>query len=329
MLTTTRTSSRTKSFLLLSSGSGTSATSTTTTTSTNGLFLTLLLLALLITCSSLSDDSSTSGVLVGNDHLAPAAAHEKVISCHLVASVDEDTEEIEYKCEHEELIYPIENHSSDFQELLQRPNRLYSGIELDIQGAYISDDGRYFVIPSDAEIGFATVARTKAQVEAARAGHQTSTSSSSTASRHRHGRQRRLYRDEFGTRTFLVVYVRDASGDKPDKNPSGFPNSIEDDVFGTFGDALNLANVVSSDVIHSPSYNTTTMKPHLSLIVKKTQVLPVSERSVFFATYHISQNIPCLVLVVVVIHNTFCHSMNLVPMVPWILFPLLEKPPPM
>lgn len=321
-MTTTRTSSRTRSSLLLSSGSGTSASSTTT--SANGLFLTLLLLALLVT-PSLSTNSTTTRPLLNVSSTTSHHHHQELISCHLVASVDEDTEEIEYKCELEELIYPIENHSSDFQELLQRPDRLYSGIELDIQGAYISDDGRYFVIPSDAEIGFATVARTEAQVEAAKAGHRTTTSSSSTARHRRHGRQRRLYRDEFGTRTFLVVYVRDASGDKPDKNPSGFPNSIEDDVFGTFGDALNLANVVSiSDVLHT-YLHTYKHETFLSLIVKNISIASIGEECLLCYLPHLTKHsLSCCCY-----HSEFRHSMNLVPMVPWILFPLLEKLPPM
>jgi hypothetical protein len=76
------------------------------------------------------------------------------LSCNLIASVDEGTDETEYKCEHEEIVYSIENHSFEFEELLLHPDKLYSGIQLDIQGAFISDDGRYFVIPSDAVVGF-------------------------------------------------------------------------------------------------------------------------------------------------------------------------------
>jgi hypothetical protein len=70
------------------------------------------------------------------------------------------------------------------------------------------------------------------------------TSSRTAGTTTRRNDRRSLYRDESGSKTVLVVYVRDQSGGKPDKNPSGFENSIEDDVFGTHGDKLNLANVV-------------------------------------------------------------------------------------
>ena len=174
---------------------------------------------------SSSDSSSSSSSSIGTSS-----------SCNLIASVDEVTEQIEYKCEHDDLVYSIENYSSEFDELLLHPERLFSGIQLDIQGAYISDDGRNFVIPSDADVGFPRTAT-------AFSAPGTNGGAGDRAGRHRH-RHRQLYRNEFGNNTVLVVYVRDANGDKPDKNPSGFVNSIEDDVFGTKGDSLNLANVV-------------------------------------------------------------------------------------
>jgi hypothetical protein len=155
--------------------------------------------------------------------------------CNLIASVDEATEEKEFKCEDDDsgIVYSIENFSSDFEDLLLRtPERLYSGIQLDIRGAYISQDGQRFVIPHEATVGFPTSITNDADASAG-----------TTVAPNR---RRRLYRNESGAKTFLVVYVRDASGGKPDKNPSGFSNSIEDDVFGTHGDTLNLANVVRS-----------------------------------------------------------------------------------
>jgi hypothetical protein len=165
------------------------------------------------------------------------------ISCNLIAAaVDEGPNDIEFKCEHKELVYSIDNYSSEFEDLLlHHKERLFSGIQLDIQSAYFSDDDRCVVIPPDAVIGFPTEFEGDTS-------NQASGERASRAGRagpyHRH---RRLYRNESGTKTFLVVYVRDASGGKPEKNPSGFVNSLEDDVFGTFGDPVNLSSVVSGD----------------------------------------------------------------------------------
>eukprot|EP00557_Chaetoceros_sp_GSL56_P014931 CAMPEP_0176486396 /NCGR_PEP_ID=MMETSP0200_2-20121128/5545_1 /TAXON_ID=947934 /ORGANISM="Chaetoceros sp., Strain GSL56" /LENGTH=1213 /DNA_ID=CAMNT_0017883093 /DNA_START=414 /DNA_END=4052 /DNA_ORIENTATION=- len=157
-------------------------------------------------------------------------------TCNLIASMDEGTNQIEYKCEQDDMVYSIDNHSSEFEELLLHSERrgLFSGMQLDIQGGYISNDGRYFVIPSDADIGFPRTLEESSGVDGG---------DSSRAGRRRH---RQLYRNASGSQTVLVVYVRDASGGKPDKNPSGFTNSIEDDVFGTRGDSLNLSNVYES-----------------------------------------------------------------------------------
>jgi len=140
--------------------------------------------------------------------------------CDIAASVAIG-EEMELNCEIGNHMHIIENHSSEFDTLFES-GRLRPSMRLDIQGAFLSN-GR-FVIPSDAEIAFET--------------------SIDRAGRHR-GRQ--LARGTSGDKTFLVVYVRDTNGGKPGKDPSGGVNTIENDVFGTYGfDDLNLANVYES-----------------------------------------------------------------------------------
>lgn len=126
-----------------------------------------------------------------------------------------DNEEIEYRCFHEKYPHPIDNHSSEFEELIES-EKIVAGQRLEIEGAFISDD-LTFVIPSDAEVAYL---RNKND-----------------------DRRRRLPSTE---KTFLVIYVKTTFGERPDKDAKGGRNSIEDDVFGSSGDPLNLANVVST-----------------------------------------------------------------------------------
>ena len=146
--------------------------------------------------------------------------------CDLLLSVDED-DKVELHCEIGTSIYPIDNHSSDFDNLVNS-GKLFSdsGLRLEVEGAYISDDDHFFVIPAGAEVAFHTFIDPDQEMG---------------------GRgRRRLSRTPtgLGMKEVMVIYVTDKNGVSPQKNAKGFTNSIQDDVFGTNGDALNLSNVV-------------------------------------------------------------------------------------
>lgn len=162
------------------------------------------------------------------------------LSCDLLISIDVD-DTMELHCEIGTSIYPIDNHSSDFDDLVNS-GRLYaeSGLRLEVEGAYVSDDDHFFVIPAGAEIGFHTFIDPDQEMG---------------------GRgRRRLARGPTGTKEVMVIYVTDINGLSPKKQAKGFTNSIQDDVFGTKGDALNLANVVCIEM-------------HLFLLSKKASLL--------------------------------------------------------
>lgn len=148
-------------------------------------------------------------------------ASDKPLSlpCELEAYYQDGSETLIYQCFSDSRIYPIENNSTDFAEMLES-GKIGIGTKLEILGAYISEKNK-FAIPEDAEVGIRTSATSDSRRKL-----------SSTV-------------NAKGTFKFLVLYVTSTAGERPTKNMSGGRNSIQDDVFGTNGDPKNMANIVS------------------------------------------------------------------------------------
>lgn len=145
-----------------------------------------------------------------------------VMSCKLLAVMEDD--ELELKCEVDGThVFSIDSDSNpEFQLLRNSPDKNLHGLHFMFRGAYISDDQHYLVLPPTAEFSITTTT-------------------------HRdNGSGRRLDRDPVGDQKVMVVYFRDSTGKTPTRVATGVANSIEDDIFGSYGDQYNLATVVSS-----------------------------------------------------------------------------------
>jgi len=161
---------------------------------------------------------------LGANRVRSASETSPSLMCDILISVDV-SDEMEFVCEIGTSRYAIDNHSSDFEDLANS-GRLFSesGLRLEVEGAYLSDDGLLFVIPADAEIGFHTFIDPDQEMGG-------------------RGRGRRRL-SSTGDKSVMVIYVHDVNGLKPAKNAMGFQGSIQDDIFGTKGDPLNLSNLV-------------------------------------------------------------------------------------
>ncbi len=168
-----------------------------------------------------------------------ADAELGMIPCKLLAVIEDDDNDSEneimtYKCEvDEENVYEIENSNLELHELLESPNHNPHGLSLVFNyGAYYSLDGKSIVVPSDAEFGILTNMGER-DFDTNRGGRGL-------------GLGRRLGgRDPVGDQTVMVVYFRDSTGKTPSRPAMGQANSIESDIFGTYGDPVSLASVVS------------------------------------------------------------------------------------
>ena len=149
------------------------------------------------------------GVLGANRRRSSSDTSPSLI-CDLLLSIDED-DKVEHHCEIGTSIYPIDNHSSDFDNLVDSGKLLTeSGLRLEVEGAYITDDDHFFVIPAGAEVAFHTFIDPDQEMG---------------------GRgRRRLSRTPtgLGMKEVMVIYVTDINGVTPKKNAKGFTNSIQD-----------------------------------------------------------------------------------------------------
>ena len=154
---------------------------------------------------------------------------DNIIPCKLLAVLEDNEnpeldDTFELKCEVDGThVFSIDSDSNpEFQLLRDSPDRNLHGLDLIFRGAYISYDQNNLVLPAEAEFAFTTTTHSDG------------------------GSGRRLGgRDPIGDQKVMVVYFRDSTGKTPSKPAAGVINSIEDDIFGGFGDQYNLGTVVS------------------------------------------------------------------------------------
>ena len=180
---------------------------------------------------------------------------DNMIPCKLLAVVEDNgnpelDDIFEIKCEVDGThVFSIDSElNPEFQLLRDSPDRNLHGLDLIFRGAYISDDQHNIVLPAEAEFAITTTT-------------------------HRDGGSgRRLVRDPLGDQKVMVVYFRDSTGKTPTKPAAGVANSIEDDIFGRYGDQYNLGTVVSSHFqlfAMSCHYSLFNLDTNISFFVRK------------------------------------------------------------
>ena len=152
------------------------------------------------------------------------------VSCNLIAMIEDGTG-LQVKCQTDGFrVLSLDNSNLDFQELLDSGKIHSSGFHILFEGAYV--DGHTLVIPSSAEFSFQSEFSVEDGIDLNR--------------RHLKHQRRRLPKDPSGPQKVLVVYIKDGTSNTPTRPMSGETNSVQDDIFGSHGDSLNLANAFAS-----------------------------------------------------------------------------------
>ena len=157
------------------------------------------------------------------------------LKCELVPLIiDQGAHDIfDFACQHGDRMLAIDNHLEEFDEFLKSPHAVNPGFDLDFAGAEIRN--HTFYIPANATMFYDSF---KVDNGEGREGGP-----SRKARRHR---ERRLGgANPAGDQYVLVLYVTDSAGNAPDFVPDGEADSLEDDIFGTYGDPVFLGERVS------------------------------------------------------------------------------------
>ncbi len=166
--------------------------------------------------------------------LLQKAQESTALKCHLVPMISDDEGEeevIEYKCQVGDRMLEIENELEEFTNFLGGPHDgVTADFDLDFHKASIVD--HKFRIPSDAKIAYD---RIKDGGSGGADGNPT----------RRLGR-RLGGKDPVGDQRVLVLYVRDGAGATPSFVKDGVAGSIEDNIFGTYGDPVYPGERVSA-----------------------------------------------------------------------------------
>lgn len=164
--------------------------------------------------------------------LLQTARESSALKCHLVAMVNDDDdfqeeEILDYKCQYGDRILEIDNNLDQFDDFLKGPHAVtMPDFDLDFDKATIVD--HKFHIPSHSRISFDRIKEGGVDGNSRRRG-------------------RRLGgKDPSGDQRVLVLYVEDGNGNTPSDVKDGVAGSVEDNVFGTYGDTIYPGERVSS-----------------------------------------------------------------------------------
>mmetsp|Transcript_26278 Transcript_26278/g.39385 ORF Transcript_26278/g.39385 Transcript_26278/m.39385 type:complete len:1408 (+) Transcript_26278:130-4353(+) len=138
--------------------------------------------------------------------------------------LDFGDEVIEYKCQVGDRMLEIDNSLDQLSNFLEGPHGgVAADFELDFNKASIVD--HKFYIPSDSKMAYDRI--------------KEGGSDGSGADLDSPTRRRRLGgKDPVGDQRVLVLYVEDGAGNKPSYVKDGEAGSVEDNIFGTYGDPI-------------------------------------------------------------------------------------------